>query len=127
TPSGRGHEQQDAGWIRGRSTMSASHTAPGKEAPYYFVPGLSGHPVRASLALMLFGLGMVMLVNDLAIGKWVTFGAVVGFLVVLYFWFGESIRESETGLYGRRVDVSYRWSMGWFIFSEVMFFSAFFG
>ena len=37
------------------------------------------------------------------------------------------MRESESGQYNERVDVSFRWSMGWFIFSEVMFFSAFFG
>ena len=36
-------------------------------------------------------------------------------------------RESEGGLYSDRVDVSFRWSMSWFIFSEVMFFGAFFG
>ncbi|GAA5236576.1 cytochrome c oxidase subunit 3 [Verticiella sediminum] len=107
--------------------MSASHTAPGKEAPYYFVPGLSAHPVRGSIALLLFGLGMVMLVNGVAAGKWVTLAGVLAFLVVLYFWFGDAIQESEGGLYGRRIDISYRWSMGWFIFSEVMFFAAFFG
>jgi cytochrome c oxidase subunit 3 len=37
------------------------------------------------------------------------------------------IGESETGLYSKRIDTSFRWSMSWFIFSEVMFFSAFFG
>jgi cytochrome c oxidase subunit 3 len=42
-------------------------------------------------------------------------------------WFGDAIRESEGGLYSQRIDHSYRWSMGWFIFSEVMFFGAFFG
>ena len=36
-------------------------------------------------------------------------------------------RESEGGLYSERIDVSFRWSMSWFIFSEVMFFGAFFG
>jgi cytochrome c oxidase subunit 3 len=36
-------------------------------------------------------------------------------------------RESESGLYSDRIDVSFRWSMSWFIFSEVMFFGAFFG
>ena len=46
---------------------------------------------------------------------------------VLKQWFGDSIKESEGGLYGDRIDVSYRWSMSWFIFSEVMGFSAFFG
>jgi cytochrome c oxidase subunit 3 len=45
---------------------------------------------------------------------------------VLYNWFGEAIHESESGLYGYKVDLSFRWSMSWFIFSEVMFFGAFF-
>ena len=35
--------------------------------------------------------------------------------------------ESEQGLYSERIDHSFRWSMSWFIFSEVMFFAAFFG
>jgi cytochrome c oxidase subunit 3 len=47
--------------------------------------------------------------------------------VVMWQWFGEAIRESEGGQYSDRIDVSYRWSMSWFIFSEVMFFGAFFG
>jgi cytochrome c oxidase subunit 3 len=47
-------------------------------------------------------------------------------LIVLYQWFSESVGESESGLYGRKIDLSYRWSMSWFIFSEVMFFGAFF-
>ena len=48
-------------------------------------------------------------------------------LFVLAQWFGDAISESEGGLYSDRIDVSYRWSMAWFIFSEVMFFAAFFG
>ena len=35
--------------------------------------------------------------------------------------------ESESGKYNDQVDVSFRMGMGWFIFSEVMFFAAFFG
>ncbi|MGS0758021.1 cytochrome c oxidase subunit 3, partial [Roseateles sp. GG27B] len=42
-------------------------------------------------------------------------------------WFGTAIGESQSGLYSDRIDMSFRWSMGWFIFSEVMFFAAFFG
>jgi cytochrome c oxidase subunit 3 len=42
-------------------------------------------------------------------------------------WFGVVASESESGLYGRNIDVSFRWGMGWFIFSEVMFFASFFG
>jgi cytochrome c oxidase subunit 3 len=37
-----------------------------------------------------------------------------------------AIGESEGGLYSRKIDLSFRWSMSWFIFSEVMFFGAFF-
>ena len=54
---------------------------------------------------------------------WIT---VLATLLVLYFWFGDAIKESEAGLYSKRIDVSFRWSMSWFIFSEVMFFGAFF-
>jgi cytochrome c oxidase subunit 3 len=53
-----------------------------------------------------------------------------GFAVLLYMlfgWFGAVVRESEGGLFNKQVDVSFRWSMSWFIFSEVMFFAAFFG
>jgi cytochrome c oxidase subunit 3 len=48
-------------------------------------------------------------------------------LFVLQQWFRQAIGESEGGFYGKRIDVSFRWSMSWFIFSEVMFFASFFG
>ena len=46
---------------------------------------------------------------------------------MMFGWFGTVIRESEAGIYNEQVDRSFRWGMGWFIFSEVMFFAAFFG
>ncbi len=107
--------------------MSASHSVSGKEAPYYFVPAPSMHPVMASTTLLFFAVGMLLWVNDVSFGPWVILAGVIGFLVVLYHWFGDAIAESEGGLYSKRIDMSYRWSMAWFIFSEVMFFSAFFG
>ncbi len=108
--------------------MSASQTVQERaNAPYYYVPGMSGHPIRAALSMLLFVIGLTLWFNGLPGGKWVTYAGVICFLLVLYFWFGDSIKESEGGLYGRRVDVSYRWSMAWFIFSEVMFFGAWFG
>jgi cytochrome c oxidase subunit 3 len=61
-------------------------------------------------------------------GGWVSIAA--GFMLLLYMmvrWFGDVIRESEGGKYGRWEDVSFRWGMSFFIFSEVMFFGAFFG
>ena len=48
-------------------------------------------------------------------------------LFMMFGWFREVIRDSEAGRFNKQVDSSYRWSMSWFIFSEVMFFAAFFG
>jgi len=48
-------------------------------------------------------------------------------LITIFGWFGTVIRESEKGFYNEQMDRSFRWGMVWFIFSEVMFFAAFFG
>ena len=96
-------------------------------APYYFVPGLSHHPIMASLGMLFVGSGAAGWVNGYSWGPWVFAFGLIWFLFVLRSWFGDAIAESESGKYGKRVDVSYRWSMSWFIFSEVMFFAAFFG
>lgn len=95
--------------------------------PYYFVPGPSRWPLLGGASLLALMGGAAGWVNDASWGPYVNLGGLVAFLVVLYFWFGDAIGESEHGMYGKRVDHSYRWSMSWFIFSEVMFFGAFFG
>src|SRR5690606_26745636 len=59
-------------------------------------------------------------------GKWTFWFGIAWWLFVLFQWFREAARESERGLYGRKIDLSYRWSMSWFIFSACMFFGAFF-
>jgi cytochrome c oxidase subunit 3 len=52
----------------------------------------------------------------------------VGVIVfMLIGWFGAVIGENQHGLYNTQVDKSFRMGMFWFIFSEVMFFAAFFG
>jgi len=107
--------------------MSAGHSIHGKEAPYYYVPPDSPHPVRASLSLLIVMLGASAWVNGVEGGKWAVLLGLLGLIVVLYYWFGDAIHEEEIGLNSKRIDVSYRWSMSWFIFSEVMFFAAFFG
>jgi len=94
--------------------------------PYYFVPGLSRHPVMASIGLFGFGSGMTGWVNGYSWGAPLTIASVVYVLFVLYKWFGDAISESNSGQNSVNVDVSYRWSMSWFIFSEIMFFAAFF-
>jgi cytochrome c oxidase subunit III len=103
--------------------MSSQHAA----APYYFVPGPSKWPVLAGMSMLLTMAGASAWVNDIAWGQYVNILGIIGTLVVLYGWFGDAIKESEGGQYSARVDVSFRWSMSWFIFSEVMFFGAFFG
>src|SRR3970282_140035 len=46
---------------------------------------------------------------------------------LFFAWFGVVIRENQAGFYNEQVDRSFRMGMMWFIFSEVMFFAAFFG
>jgi cytochrome c oxidase subunit 3 len=72
-------------------------------------------------------LGAGQWVNGHGWGAWSLLLGLAIWLTVLFQWFRDAVRESESGLYSDRVDVSYRWSMSWFIFSEVMFFGAFFG
>ena len=102
-------------------------TTPAGSTPYYYVPAPSRHPAMASLGLFFVILGAGQWVNGADWGKWSLLLGLVVWLIVLFQWFGDAIAESEGGLYSPRVDVSFRWSMSWFIFSEVMFFAAFFG
>ncbi|HEY8607143.1 MAG TPA: cytochrome c oxidase subunit 3 [Noviherbaspirillum sp.] len=104
--------------------MSSQHAT---KVPYYFVPGPSMWPVLAGASMLVTMAGASGWVNGLGWGPAVTIVGILAVLVVLYKWFGDAIAESESGLYGPRIDLSYRWSMSWFIFSEVMFFAGFFG
>ena len=94
---------------------------------HYAVPQPMPWPIMGSAALFLMAVGGVFVMNG-ASGGWVSIAA--GLMLLLYMmvrWFGDVIRESEEGKYGRWEDRSFRWGMSWFIFSEVMFFGAFFG
>jgi cytochrome c oxidase subunit 3 len=106
--------------------MSAA-TPHGQTPAYYFVPAPSRHPVLAAVGLLFIIFGAGQWVNG---HGWGAYSLLAGFILlffVLQQWFRTAIGESEGGLYGDKVDVSFRWSMSWFIFSEVMFFGAFFG
>ncbi len=96
-------------------------------SPYYFVPSMSWHPARAALALLGMMFSLANWINGQTWAPMVFSLSLIGLAFVLWRWFGDSISESERGLYSKRIDLSYRWSMSWFIFSEVMFFGAFFG
>ena len=94
--------------------------------PHYYVPEPSPFPALASLGLFFVILGATFWVNDITWGKYSLILGMVIWLVILFKWFSAAVSESESGLYGRKIDLSFRWSMSWFIFSEVMFFGAFF-
>jgi cytochrome c oxidase subunit 3 len=91
----------------------------------YYVPHSSHWPIVGSIGLFTMLTGFAGYLNGG--GKfWMMIGVIL-LIVMLFGWFGTVIRESESGMYNEQVDHSFRWGMGWFIFSEVMFFAAFFG
>ncbi|MGB5261874.1 MAG: cytochrome c oxidase subunit 3, partial [Gammaproteobacteria bacterium] len=91
----------------------------------YYLPAPSHWPIVGSIGMFLFLGGFGIYLNGgSTIGMWI--GAAV-ILVMLFGWFGTVVKESQAGKYNEQVDMSFRWGMGWFIFSEVMFFAAFFG
>ena len=95
--------------------------------PYYFVPAPSRHPASVAFGMLLIIFGASQWVNGAHWGSWVVLAGFAVWVFVMQQWFRQAISESEAGQYNKRVDVSFRWSMSWFIFSEVMFFGAFFG
>jgi len=103
---------------------AASHQG---TTPYYFVPAPSRHPAMAALGLFFVILGAGQWVNGHGWGAYSLLLGLAIWLGTLFQWFSQAIGESEGGQYSDRIDVSFRWSMSWFIFSEVMFFAAFFG
>lgn len=95
----------------------------------YYVPAPSAWPITVTIGLFLVVFG---------VGHWlenaspipVMYPMVIGSILVLttaFRWFRGVALESESGAYNNQVDHTYRWAMTWFIYSEVMFFGAFFG
>lgn len=93
---------------------------------YYLAPP-SHWPIVGSVALFCMATGFVMLINQHGGGSYILMAGAIILLLMLFGWFGTVIRESLAGKFNAQVDMSYRWGMSWFIFSEVMFFGAFFG
>ena len=97
----------------------------------YYVPDQSYYPIVASVALffMAFGSGATLTAAENT-GDLAMLMLLVGFVMILFIiisWFSKVADESRLGLYSPQMDRSFRWGMGWFISSEVMFFAAFFG
>jgi cytochrome c oxidase subunit III len=105
--------------------MAQAHTVP--DADRYYIPHGSKWPAIGAVALFTTMLGAAMLLTGVAAWPWV-FGLGLAAVVYMFIgWFSAVIDESEEGLYNEGVDRSFRMGMMWFIFSEVMFFAAFFG
>ncbi|MCK0162633.1 cytochrome c oxidase subunit 3 [Marinobacter sp. S6332] len=99
----------------------------------YYVPEQSKWPIVATVGLgvMLYGAASIMVSSNQGqstSGDWMIFAVGIAIMIYMLFgWFGSVIKESRSGLYSPQMDRSFRWGMSWFIFSEVMFFAAFFG
>ncbi|EDY85309.1 cytochrome-c oxidase, subnunit III [gamma proteobacterium HTCC5015] len=93
----------------------------------YYVAESAGVVHWGTAGLFLLLVSFALLLNG---SSWAPYGMVAGTVLTIYMmfrWFADQIRESHQGLLSAQVDRTYRWGMGWFIFSEIMFFAAFFG
>ena len=91
----------------------------------YYVPHGTHWPIIGSIGLTTTVVGFARFLHGSEMT--VMFVGIAILIFMLYGWFGQVIDESIAGLYNKQVDMSFRLGMGWFIFSEVMFFGAFFG
>ncbi|MGX5915415.1 cytochrome c oxidase subunit 3 [Aliidiomarina sp. Khilg15.8] len=108
--------------------MSTENTSHDK----YYVPDSSIWPIIGAIALGLIAFGAAHYTiefsnQEAGFGHWVLLAGIVVLLIMLVGWFRDQINESQSGLYNDQLGRSYRQGMSWFIFSEVMFFMAFFG
>jgi cytochrome c oxidase subunit 3 len=102
----------------------SSHAA---AAGKYYVPAPSNWPAVGMISMVLTTFGASMWINHNSTGALVLLAGFAILIYMMFGWFGAVASESESGHYGKQEDVSFRWGMSWFIFSEVMFFASFFG
>jgi cytochrome c oxidase subunit 3 len=105
--------------------MAHAHTA--HDTGKYYIPHGSKWPIVGAVSLFTMMLGAAALLNGVAIAPFIFWAGFAAVLYMFYGWFSTVIGESQSGLYNEGVDRSFRMGMMWFIFSEVMFFAAFFG
>jgi cytochrome c oxidase subunit 3 len=100
-----------------------ANAAPGA----YYVPHGTRWPIMGSFGLFFSVVGAALWLNEVAVGKFLMILGIATILAMMFGWFRTVIGESIAGIYNKQVDTSFRMGMMWFIFSEVMFFAAFFG
>ena len=97
----------------------------------YYVPEQSPWPIVGAVALFFIAVGAALTVMNLesegGSGVYLLYAGIAVLLYMIFSWFKNVISESDQGLYSAQMDRSFRQGMSWFIFSEVMFFMAFFG
>lgn len=99
----------------------------------YYVPEKSRLPISMAIGLAVTVIGAGTMMNHMTAGVEDSSAHLVmfaGFLIIaatMYTWFAKVITENHNGMYSGQMNRSFVWGMGWFIFSEVMFFAAFFG
>jgi cytochrome c oxidase subunit 3 len=93
----------------------------------YFVPAPSAWPFALTFGLFATIIGVWGYLEDKHIGMIPIYVGAAIALFIIFRWIRGVALESESGVYNAQVDKTYRWGMSWFIFSEVMFFGAFFG
>jgi cytochrome c oxidase subunit 3 len=104
-----------------------AHAPSRKTADKYYVPHGSPWPFVGSIALFVLMSGAALTLEEALAGP-IVLSIGLALLAALFVgWFGTVIGESQAGVYNLHVDRSFRLGMAWFIFSEVMFFAAFFG
>ncbi len=104
-----------------------AHAAHAHDPNKYYIPHGSNLPFFGSVSLFVLMAGAALFLSGVGGGGWILLVG-LALLVTLFFrWFGTVISENQAGIYNMQVDRSFRMGMMWFIFSEVMFFAAFFG
>jgi cytochrome c oxidase subunit 3 len=99
----------------------------------YYVPEKSPLAVMATIGLVLSVFGAAKMLNDMSFGEpgsaspTILYIGLFVFAATLFVWFRTTVRENLAGLASGQLKKSYVLGMYWFIFSEVMFFAAFFG
>ena len=93
----------------------------------YYIPKPSHWPLVASTGLITTLVGAASWMHVDWYGPYLFALGLVILTVMMFGWFGQVIYENQKNVYDLQVDRSFRWGMCWFIFSEVCFFSAFFG
>jgi cytochrome c oxidase subunit 3 len=97
----------------------------------YYVPEQSRFPIFMAVSLFLLVMGASSTINNLdnpdSKSSYILYAGLASLFTTMFFWFRQIIKEHLAGLDSNQLKTSYVYGMAWFIFSEVMFFAAFFG